>query len=86
MTDKDLRLTSSPETEPPWPVPPEYVPPWSSKRVEETVDVCAADEYDKESVRILMTYMKDEYDKALSAALFENWQLKGLLKGRRDGT
>lgn len=83
-SDKDIRVLSTPDEPNSWPAPPVYESLWPYERIDKEAMVRA----DHNGVvsfftaKVLMAKVANEYDLALSKALFYIWQLEGLLKGK----
>ena len=84
---RDLILTSSPETEPAWPVPPEYVPLWSYAMIRQELEALityrgheAMPVMDQAQVMGLMVRIAHDYDMALAKVKRNEWALQGMLK------
>lgn len=85
--NKEIKLVSSPETEPAWPIPPEYVPLWDYQKIEAEV-LLLITHYGHEAMPVLkledvielMLEMSTDYDLALARAQRNEWALQGMLK------
>jgi hypothetical protein len=85
MSDKGIKLVSSPETQPPWPIPPDYVPLWSVSQIEEAIEELvyyrgheAMPTVNQADMVKLVLRMKKDYDLALAKAQLDAWTHEGM--------
>lgn len=79
--DKNLHVVSAPDTVDEWPVPPVYEPLVSYEDLE--IMSARLPGTSIEVIQLWLAYgIVNKYNKALSEAQFEIWQLKGLLNDR----
>lgn len=69
--DKQIRVISTPETQPDWPVPPVYKPLWTYYDIEKALDYLDGTDLARKIVH--------DYDLALAKALRDVWVLQGLI-------
>lgn len=81
MNDKNARVIGEPSAD--WPVPPDYVSPWSFASLAERVNAIAPEECCRGLVDLLLTVAR-EADQKLSKALLDVWTLEGLLRGDNE--
>jgi hypothetical protein len=82
---RDIVLTSSPETQPEWPIQPDYLPLWTVSQIEEAIEGLiihygheATPTLNQADLIGLILRMKKDYDLALSKARLDLWACEGM--------
>lgn len=85
MSDKDIKLTSSPEDKAEWPTEPLYTPLWDEEKIRQEFEGLikfrgheAIPVAEQSEVMSLILRIVGEYDRALYKAQFELWTARGV--------
>jgi hypothetical protein len=85
LSNKEIKLIKSPETQTEWPIPPEYLPLWTVSQIEEAIEGLII-HYGHEAIPTinqadmigLILRIKHDYDLVYAKALRDLWAAEGL--------